>query len=87
MKFLPLYRQNWYDKNVFDFLTENSDSTNESDSDEKGVENCITAKSRLSQAERLVYFKIHASPHAPPSHFYVTRTTNDIRIGEFVIWK
>ena len=35
MKFLPWNAQNWYDTNVFDVLTENSDSTNESDSAEK----------------------------------------------------
>ena len=34
MKFLPLNAQNWYDQNVFAVLTENSDSTNESDSDD-----------------------------------------------------
>ena len=28
VKFLPLNAQNWYDKNVFDVLTENSDSNN-----------------------------------------------------------
>ena len=35
MTFLPLNAQNWYDKNVFDVLTENNDSTNECDSEEK----------------------------------------------------
>ena len=35
MKFLLSNAQNWYEKNVFDVLTENSDLTNETDSDEK----------------------------------------------------
>ena len=35
MKFLPLKAQNWYDKNIFDVLTVNINSANESDSDEK----------------------------------------------------
>ena len=42
MKFLPLKAQNWYDKNAFDVLIENSDSTNEYDSDKKVVKNLIS---------------------------------------------
>ena len=41
MKFLPLSAQNWYDKNVFDVLAENSDSTNKTVSEEKSVKNKI----------------------------------------------
>ena len=42
MKFLPLNAQNWYDKNVFDVLTENSDSTMSLIVTNKSVENCIS---------------------------------------------
>ena len=37
-----------------------------------------TVESRLSQAERLVYFKFYAPLHAPPFYCHVTRTANDI---------
>ena len=42
LKVLPLNAHNWYTKFFFDVLTKNSDSTNESDSDENSVKNCIS---------------------------------------------